>query len=253
MSKDEALYEYLIRLGDNALILNHRLGEWCGKAHQLESDIALTNVALDQIGQARLLLTEAGRIEGKGRDEDQLAFHRSEHDFRNNLLVEQENGDFAYTIVRQYFFDVFQYHLLTSLKGSSNDFLAAFATKSLKEVTYHRDLSADWMLRLGDGTELSHDKMQAALNGLWEFTGELFEMTEADKVLIAEGMVPNLDDIKQIWTAEVEATIAKSTLTVPDTMGFMASGSRKGVHSEYLGYLLAEMQSLPRTMPDAKW
>lgn len=253
MTKEEALFEYLIRLGDNALILGQRLGEWCGKAHQLESDIAMTNVALDQIGQARLLLTEAGRVEGKGRDEDRLAFHRSEFEFRNNLLVEQDNGDFANTIVRQFFFDVFQYHLLTALKGSTNEFLKAYAEKSIKEVTYHKSLSSDWMVRLGDGTELSHQKMQDALQNLWEFTGELFEMTEADEVLIGEGITPDLNEIKTLWSKEVESVIEESTLSIPDTFGFMASGSRKGIHSEYLGYLLAEMQVLPRSMPDAKW
>lgn len=253
MTKDEALFEYLIRLGDNALILCQRLGEWCGKAHQLESDIALTNVALDQIGQARILLSEAGKVENKGRTEDSLAYHRDEFDFRNNLLVEQENGDFAHTIVRQYLFDVFQYHLLTALSKSSNDFLKGYALKSQKEVSYHRSLSRDWMLRLGDGTELSRNKMQDALSDLWEFTGELFEMTEADEVLMADGMVPDLNDIKALWEKEVEETIAEATLNIPDTKGFMASGSRKGIHSEYLGYLLAEMQVLPRTMPDAKW
>ncbi len=253
MTKEEALFEYLIRLGDNALILGQRLGEWCGKAHQLESDIALTNVALDQIGQARLLLSEASRVENKGRDEDQLAYFRTEHDFRNNLLVEQDNGDFAQTIVRQYVFDVFQYHLLTALTKSKNEFLQAFALKSIKEVTYHKALSTDWILRLGDGTEVSHDKMQSALNGTWEFTGELFEMTEADAVLIAEGIAPSLDDIKALWTTEVEACITEATLAIPDTLGFMASGSRRGVHSEYLGFLLAEMQVLPRSMPEAKW
>ncbi len=253
MTREEALYEFLIRLGDNALILGQRLGEWCGKAHQLESDIALTNVALDQIGQARLLLTEAGRVEGKGRSEDDLAYMRDEMDFRNNLLVEQDNGDFAHTIVRQYIFDVFQYHLLKGLKDSSNEFLKAYADKSIKEVTYHRSLSYDWMLRLGDGTELSHEKMQDALDDLWEYTGELFEMTEADDILIAEGMIPKLSDIKKIWESEVEATIEEATLKVPDTLGFMAYGSRKGIHSEYLGYILAEMQVLPRSMPDAKW
>lgn len=253
MNKEEALFEYLIRLGDNALILCQRLGEWCGKAHQLESDIALTNVALDQIGQSRILLAEAGRVENKGRGEDALAYHRDEFEFRNNLLVEQENGDFAHTIVRQYLFDVFQYHLLSKLSQSSNEFLRGYAVKSLKEVSYHRSLSRDWILRLGDGTELSHNKMQDALNDFWEFTGELFEMTEADEVLMADSSVPDLNNIKSIWEKEVKATISEATLNIPDTKGFMASGSRKGIHSEYLGFLLAEMQVLPRTMPDAKW
>lgn len=253
MTKDEALFEYLIRLGDNALILGQRLGEWCGHAHQLESDIALTNVALDQVGQARNLLTQAGAVEGKGRSEDDLAFFRNEMDFRNNLLVEQDNGDFAQTIVRQYFFDVFQYHLYTALSQSSDEFLKGFAVKSLKEVTYHRKLSGDWMVRLGDGTEESHDRMQEAVDVLWPFTGELFEMTEADEVLIKENVVPDLAFIEKKWRQEVEAILEEATLTIPDTMGYMATGSRKGHHTEYLGYILAEMQVLPRSMPGAKW
>ncbi len=253
MTKEEALYEYLIRLGDNALILGQRLGEWCGHAHQLESDIAMTNVSLDLIGQARMLLTEAGEVEGKGRTEDDLAFHRNEFDFRNNLLVEMANGDFAQTITRQFFFDGFYYHLLQALKTSKNEFLQAFALKSIKEVTYHRELSADFVIRLGDGTEVSHEKMQHAVNLLWEYTGELFEMTEADEILIAEGMVPDLNDIKALWQKDVKAALEKATLTIPDTQGYMATGSRKGNHTEYLGYILAEMQYYPRMMPDAKW
>lgn len=253
MKEKEALFEYLIRLGDNALILGQRLGEWCGHAHQLESDIALTNIALDNVGQARNLLTEAGSIEGKGRSEDDLAFFRTEHEFRNNLLVEQENGNFAQTITRQYLFDVLQFHLYSALRSSKNDFLKAFAEKSLKEVTYHRKLSGDWMVRLGDGTEESHDKMQEALDILWPFTGELFEKTEADHVLIKGGVVPDLNDIRKIWSEETAAVIADATLEIPDTMGYMARGSRDGHHTEYLGYILAEMQALPRAMPDATW
>ncbi|MCZ4408490.1 phenylacetate-CoA oxygenase subunit PaaC [Cryomorphaceae bacterium 1068] len=253
MTKEEALYEYLIRLGDNALILGQRLGEWCGHAHQLESDIAMTNVSLDLIGQARMLLTEAGVVEGKGRTEDDLAFHRNEFDFRNNLLVEMANGDFAQTITRQFFFDGFYYHLLQALKTSKSEFLQAFALKSIKEVTYHRELSADFVVRLGDGTEVSHDKMQNAVDLLWEYTGELFEMTEADEILMAEGMVPDLNEIKALWEKDMIAALEKATLSIPDTKGYMASGSRKGNHTEYLGYILAEMQYYPRMMPDAKW
>jgi ring-1,2-phenylacetyl-CoA epoxidase subunit PaaC len=219
----------------------------------LESDIAMTNVSLDLVGQARMLLTEAGEVEGKGRTEDDLAFHRNEFDFRNNLLVEMANGDFAQTITRQFFFDGFYYHLLKALRTSKNEFLQAFALKSIKEVTYHRELSADFVIRLGDGTEESHEKMQNAVNFLWEYTGELFEMTEADEILIAEGMVPNLNEIKALWEKDIMAALEKSTLSIPDTQGYMATGSRKGNHSEYLGFILAEMQYYPRMMPDAKW
>jgi len=253
MTREEALFEYLIRLGDNSLILGQRLSEWCGHAHQLEGDIALTNVALDLVGQARMLLTEAGVVEGKDRTEDDLAFHRNEFEFRNNLLVEMDNGDFAQTIMRQFLFDSFYYHFLKSLRPSKNEFLQAFAIKSLKEVTYHRELSTDFVVRLGDGTALSHEKMQNALNLLWEYTGELFEKTEADDILLSEEIVPDLDIIKEKWTADVKQVIDKATLQIPETNGYMASGSRRGNHTEYLGYILAEMQYLPRSMPEAKW
>ncbi len=253
MTKDEALFEFLLRTGDNGLVLAQRLGEWCGHAHQLESDIALTNVALDNLGQARMALTEAGKVEGKGRSEDDLAFHRTEMEFRNNLLLEQENGDFAQTITRQFLFDVFQFELLSGLKSSSNEFLQSFAIKSLKEVTYHRSLSSDWMVRLGDGTDLSHEKMQDALNLLWQYTGELFEKTEADDILIADGVIPDLEKLKESWDDIVGQVIKEATLEIPDTKGFMATGSRRGEHTEFLGYILAEMQYLPRTMPEAKW
>lgn len=254
MTEEKALYNYLIRLGDNALILGQRLGEWCGHAHQLESDIALTNVALDQIGQARLLLSEAARLQGEGKSEDDLAFHRDEPDFRNNLLVEMENGDFGQTITRQFLFDVYQYHLLKALCKSENDFLKAYAEKSIKEVTYHRSLSRDWMVRLGDGTEKSHQKMQDAVNLLWPYTGELFEMDATDEILIKAGIVPDLNDIKSIWDKEVKNALDEASLTIPDTRGYMATGARrKGEHTEYMGYILSEMQYLPRSMPEAKW
>ena len=253
MNKEEALFKYLIRLGDNALILGQRLGEWCGHAHQLESDIALTNVALDNVGQARMLLTKAGEIEGKGRTEDDLAFHRSEFEYRNNLLLEQPNGDFGQTIMRQFLFDVFQYHFLNELKKSSDEFLQSFAVKSLKEVSYHRSLSSDWIIRLGDGTDVSHTKMQNALDALWEYTGELFEMNEVDEVLIKENIAPDLSAIQPKWEEEVKSVLEEATLTIPDTKGYMATGSRDGHHTEYLGYILSEMQYLPRMMPEAKW
>jgi ring-1,2-phenylacetyl-CoA epoxidase subunit PaaC len=253
MTQQEALFEYLLRLGDNALILGQRLSEWCGHAHQLESDIALTNVALDQIGQCRLLLTEAGNVEGKGRTEDDLAYFRNEREFRNNLLVEQPNENFAFTIARQYFFDVFQYHLYGALRNSTHHFLRGFAAKALKEVTYHRKLSGDWVLRLGDGTDTSHQKMQEAVDVLWPYAFELFEKTDADTTLIAEGIAPDLDLLYPVWLHEVEATLAEATLTHPTGDLYKPTGSRRGHHSEYMGFILAEMQYIPRTMPDAKW
>lgn len=254
MTVEKALYKYIIRLGDNALILSQRLGEWCGHAHQLETDIALTNVALDQIGQARILLSEAADMLGEDKTEDHLAFHRDEKDFKNNLLVELENGDFARTIMRQFLFDIYQFYLLKELTKSKNDFFKGYAEKSLKEVTYHRSLSSSWIIRLGDGTEVSHDKMQEALDSLWKYTGELFEMNETDEVLIEAGFVPDLNDIKTKWEKDVREVLTEATLTMPDMDAYMATGGRrKGEHTEYMGFILAEMQYLPRTMPEAKW
>lgn len=254
MTVEKALYNYIIRLGDNALILGQRLAEWCGHAHQLETDIALTNIALDQIGQARILLSEAAAMQGEGKTEDTLAFHRDEKDFRNNLLVEIENGDFGLTMMRQFLFDTYQYYLLKALTQSKNEFLKAYAEKSIKEVTYHLRLSSDWVIRLGDGTEVSHEKMKSALERLWKYTGELFEMNETDKVLIKEGFAPDLNDVKSKWAAKVEEVLTEATLPMPDMNAYMATGARSsGYHTEYMGYILAEMQHIPRSMPEAQW
>lgn len=253
MSDKEALFEYLIRLGDNSLILSQRLGEWCGHGPLLEQDIALTNVALDLVGQARIILSYAGEVEGNGRSEDDLAFFRDEKEFRNNLLVEQPNSDFGATILRQYLFDVFQFYLYSSLSKSRDERLKAFAEKSLKEVTYHKKHSADWVLRLGDGTEESHQRMQSALDELWVYTDELFEMDEVDQILIEKGIAANPEEIRASWDKDVQSILTEASLSIPDTMGYMATGSRKGHHTEYLGYILAEMQIVPRSMPDAKW
>ena len=178
MNGQDALFDYLLRLGDNALILGHRLSEWCGHSPALEEDLALSNVALDLIGQTQLWLNLAGEVEGKGRDADKLAYLRDARDFRNVLLVEQPNGDFAMTMARQFYFDAWHYLLLRDLSGSKDSRVAEIAAKGLKEVTYHLERSRDWVLRLGDGTEESHRRMQAAIDDLWMYTGELFEPAE---------------------------------------------------------------------------
>jgi ring-1,2-phenylacetyl-CoA epoxidase subunit PaaC len=252
MEIKEALFHYALRMGDNSLILGHRLSEWCGHGPILEQDIALINVALDLIGQSRSYLSYAGDLEGKGRTEDDLAYLRREREFRNVLLTELPNGDFGRTLVRQFLFDVFHYLQLEELKGSSDEQLAAIATKSLKEVTYHLRYSSEWMIRLGDGTEESHRRVQKPLNDLWAYTGELFEMDEVDETLAGVGIAPDLASLKPAWESKVREILTEATLDVPES-GWMHSGGRKGVHSEHLGYLLSELQYLQRSIPNAKW
>lgn len=252
MRQQEALFNYLLRLGDNALILSYRLGEWSSNAPYLEEDLALTNIALDLTGRADALLRYAGEVEGKGRSEDDLAFKRSERHFLNNLLVEQPNGDFATTIVRQLLYSTFDLLLYEALTKSSDATIAGVAQKAIKETKYHIRHATQWMFRLGDGTEESHKRTQTALDELWMFTGELFEIDEVDELLIKEGIGVDLNDLRSQWNERVGEVIVTSTLIRP-TDGYMQTGSRKGVHSEHLGFILSEMQYLPRAYPDAKW
>jgi ring-1,2-phenylacetyl-CoA epoxidase subunit PaaC len=247
-----ALFEYLLRLGDNALILGHRLSEWCGHSPALEEDLALSNVALDLIGQTQLWLNLAGEIEGKGRDADKLAYLRDARDFRNVLLVEQPNGDFAVTMARQFFFDAWHYLLLRELTGSKDARIAEIAAKGLKEVTYHLERSRDWVLRLGDGTEESHRRMQTAIDDLWMYTGELFESDEVDQTMVREGLGPDLTMLHEPWLGLVRATVEEATLTLPQP-GWAQRGGRRGIHSEHLGYILADLQFLQRAYPNATW
>lgn len=246
------MLDYLLRLGDNTLVLSQRLSEWCGHGPVLEQDIALTNIALDLLGQARMYLTYAGEIEGKGRSEDDIAYFRDAPQFRNCLLVERPNGDFAQTIARQFFFDVFNYYQLQALCQSTDQRLADIAEKALKEATYHLRFSSDWVLRLGDGTELSHQKMQAAVDLLWSFTGEMTTPDELDLEMAAQGIAPDLTEIKALWTKKVAEVLQEATLTMP-TNNWMQSGGKQGKHSEHLGFLLAEMQHLQRTYPGNTW
>lgn len=246
------MLDYLLRLGDNTLVLSQRLSEWCGHGPVLEQDIALTNIALDLLGQARMYLTYAGEVEGKGRSEDDIAFFRDAPQFRNCLLVERPNGDFAQTIARQFFFDVFNYYQLQALRQSTDQRLAEIAEKALKEATYHLRFSSDWVLRLGDGTELSHQKMQAAVDLLWPFTGEMTTPDALDLEMAAQGIAPDLPEIKGLWEKKVAEVLQEATLTLP-TNNWMQSGGKQGRHSEHLGFLLAEMQHLQRTYPGNTW
>jgi len=235
--------EFALRMGDNALILGQRLAEWLGHGPQLEEDIASANIALDLIGQARLWLSLAGRLEGGGRDEDALAYGRDQHEFRNCTLVELPNGDYAFTIVRRMLFDAYQRVLLGRLAEGAEGDIAAIAAKSKKEADYHWRHSADWTLRFGDGTEESHRRAQAALDGLWGYTHELFAPDAAD---------PGASSLRGPWLELVEPALKEATLVIPADTAFMSAGKR-GVHSEHLGYVLAEMQFLQRAYPGARW
>lgn len=246
------VFDLALRLGDNALILGQRLGEWTGHGPVLEEDIALTNVALDLLGQARLWLTLAGNREGQGRSEDDLAYFRDESAFRNALLVEQPNGDYAVTTMRQFFFDAWHLALLTALAGSTDQDVAAIAAKARMEAAYHLRRSAAWVVRLGDGTAASRARMVAALDRLWPYTGELFEEDETDRGLAAAGIAPLPGSLRTGWLGEVARVFAEATLDVPAPC-WMHSGGRRGVHSEHMGFVLAEMQSLARAHPGATW
>lgn len=252
MSTENALYKYCLRLGDNALVLSYRLSEWCSNAPLIEEDLALTNFALDMIGRAQAFLKYAGEIEGKGRTDDDLAYRRPERQFYNNLVTEVPNGDFAQTIVRQFFISSFECFLFEALQQSKDETIAAIAAKTLKEVKYHRAHSEDWLIRLGDGSAESHERMQRAVDYLWMFTGELFEMDETDKELMAAGIATDPEQIRTKWMAAVAKAFNEATLSIPAS-SYMQTGGRKGIHTEYLGHILSEMQYLQRAYPDAIW
>lgn len=252
MTHQEALFTYTLRLADNPLILGHRLGEWCSKAPILEEDLAITNMALDMIGRAESILRYAADIEADGRTEDDLAYKRAERKYYNHLLIEQPNGDFAYTIARQLFNSVFEFYYYSELMKSKDETLAAIAAKSIKEIKYHLKHASDWTRRLGDGTEESNARMQKAIDELWMYTGELFENDELDENLIALGIAPDASAIKGKWKTAIMDLLAEARLKVP-TDAYMQSGSRQGIHTEHLGYILADMQYLQRAYPDAKW
>jgi ring-1,2-phenylacetyl-CoA epoxidase subunit PaaC len=253
---DKTLFQYLLRLGDGDLILAQRLGALIGHGPILEEDMALANTALDILGQARMWLTLAGEIEGAGRDEDALAYHRDAPQFLNPLLVERPNGDYAQTMVRQFFYDVWHYYLLQSLARSADERVAAIAAKGIKEVAYHVRRSSDLVVRLGDGTDESHARMQAAVDELWRYTGELFTDDEIDRDVAARGLGCELGSLREPWLAHVRDVLREARLTVPDeaqAYHALLRGGRQGRHTEDLGYVLAEMQHLQRAYPGAAW
>lgn len=246
------LFAYTLRLADNALILGHRLSEWVGQAPALEEDLALGNMGLDLIGQARAFYTYAGEVEGKGRDEDKLAYLRDAQDWRNVLLVEQPNGDFAATMIRQLLFAAYAHPLYAALTQSKDATLAAIAAKAEKEMAYHVRHSGEWIIRLGDGTEESHERAQAALDELYAYTNELFESDEVERALVERGIAVDPASLRGEWERTVNRVFAEATLTVPPP-SFAQTGGRNGRHSEHLGYILADMQFLQRTYPGAMW
>lgn len=252
MDLTAAKTEYALRMGDNALIAGQRLAEWCGHGPQLELDIAFTNLSLDLVGQARLWLSLAGKLEGQGRDEDALAFHRDVLDFKNCLLVEQPNGDWGQTVARQFLFSAWQHLVYTELSQSQDEDFAAIAAKSLKEVSYHVRFSADWMRRLGDGTGESHIRMETALDALWRFTPELFESDAVDAALAEAGTAPDPAALRGRWDEMIGQVLSEATLKRPEAP-LPATGGRKGHHTEHLGHLLADMQYLQRAYPNATW
>lgn len=234
------------------MILAQRLGEWIASAPQLEEDVALGNIGLDLLGQARMLLTYAGSVEGAGRDEDDLAFLRDERDFLNLQIVERPGEDFAVTMARQLFFSTYQLALYDGLRASRDETLAAVAEKAVKEVAYHRDHATQWVLRLGDGTDESHRRMQAGLARMWPFVEEMFTTDELEQGLVADGVAVDVSTLRAGWDAYVDGVLAEATLERPESR-WTAHGGRRGVHSEALGYLLAEMQHLHRSHPGATW
>lgn len=246
------LADYLQRLGDDRLILGHRVSEWCGHGPILEEDIAMANIALDLIGHATSLLALSGEVEGNGRNEDTLAYFREAVQFRNALLVEQPNGDFAMTMVRQFLFDVYSVLLWDQLSKCGHEGLAAIATKSLKEDKYHLRHSSEWVVRMGDGTEESHTRTQHAVNELWRFTGELFDRDDVDAAVETHGIMVDFDALKSLWQTMVADVLTRATLTMPSNPA-VRRGGRTGFHTEHLGHLLATMQSVARAHPGASW
>jgi ring-1,2-phenylacetyl-CoA epoxidase subunit PaaC len=253
MGYDRALFQYLLRLGDNTLILGQRVSEWCGHAPALEEDIAMANVALDLIGQTQAWLGLAGEVEGEGRSADDLAFLRDAWDFRNLLLVERPNIDFAHTITRQFLFDAWNVVLLGALTQSADERISAIAQKSVKEATYHLDRSAGILVALGDGTDESHARMQDALDILWPFTGEMFVADAIDDEISTAGIGPDPEDLRDAWETKVTQKIAEATLTIPDGDFAHVGGKNSQRHSEHLGHLLSSMQWLQRSYPGATW
>jgi len=246
------LYNYILGIADNSLILGQRLGELCGHGPTLETDIALTNISLDLFGQVRSYYQYAAKIAGDDRNEDTIAMMRPEREYVNVLLVEQPNTDFAYTIARQFLFDMYHFMFLKELQNSNDETLEAIAKKSIKEVSYHLRFSSDWVKRLGDGTEESNKRIQNAINDLWAYTDELFYQTEADEVMIVEGIGVDVSKLKEQYYKQVSEVLNEATLEVPD-LKYFQKGGKQGIHTEHMGYILAELQYMQRAYPNMSW
>jgi ring-1,2-phenylacetyl-CoA epoxidase subunit PaaC len=249
---EKNLVQYIFGIADNALILGQRLGELCGHGPSLETDIAMTNISLDLLGQVRSYYQYAAKLIGDDATEDTIAFLRKEREYKNVLLVEQPNTDFAYSITRQFLFDIFHLLLLEKLQNSSDETLSAIARKSIKEVSYHTRFSSDWIKRLGDGTEESNNRIQTAINDLWTFTDELFHQTDADKAMIAEGIGVDVTLLKNDFYQKISCILTESTLATPE-LKYFQKGGKQGIHSEHMGYLLTELQYMQRTYPNMNW
>ncbi len=249
---ETAKFELCLRLGDSALIIGHRLSEWCGHAPILEEDIALTNVALDFVGLSRNLLSYAAQIQNEGKTEDDMAYLRDVVLYRNTLITEQPNGDFAFTMTRQFFYDAFTYFYYKELCNSHDLTLKGIAEKAVKEIDYHLRHSTEWMYRLGDGTNESHQRTQDAVDELWMYTGDMFASDENYQLLVENNIGPAMEKIKEQWSNKVNEVLERATLKIPSAT-FMQSGSLKGFHTEHLGFLLAEMQHIPRSYPNSTW
>ncbi len=252
MMTKQNLIDYTLHLADNALIIGHRNSEWCGHGPILEQDIAISNIALDYIGQARNFYQYAAQLQGNAATEDSLAYLRDVVDFKNCLLVELPNGDWGQTILRQFFFSTYQYFFFQQLQNSLDEQLAAIAEKALKEVTYHVRWSSEWAIRLGDGTEESKQRMLLAVDELWSYTGEMFQEAGYERLAVSEGYGIDLTSIKNSWDAKIKSVFEEATLSLP-TVAWMQSGGKEGQHSEHLGFVLGEMQFLQRANPGAEW
>ena len=248
----DKIYEYLLLLGDNSMILGHRLSELCGHGPTLETDIALTNISLDLFGQVRHYFQLAAKLQEQHQGEDAIAFLRYPHQYRNVLLVEQPNTDFAYIMARQFFFDAYHLPLLEQLTQSKDSQIVAIAKKSIKEVAYHFRFSSEWMKRLGDGTKESHQRMQAAIDHLWPYTAELFEITPLELAMQGMDIGADLTKVQANWEQRIQATLQEATMMIPEK-GYHHSGGKRGIHSEHFGYILSDLQYMQRTYPNMSW
>jgi len=246
------LINYILGIADNSLILGQRLGELCGHGPNLETDIALTNISLDLLGQTRNYYQYVAKLQGDNKTEDDIAFMRSEREYLNVLLVEQPNNHFGYTMARQFYFDVFHLLLMKGLQNSKDETLVAIAKKGIKEVSYHLRFSSDWVRRLGDGTEVSHQKMQEGIDGLWRYTNELFQQTEADKKMVELGIGVDVTKLKEAYYKKVSEVLTEATLEIP-TETYFQKGGKQGIHTEHMGFILAELQYMQRSYPNLKW